>query len=547
MGAVPHRPAFSSSPLAALAAAFAAGVALARFAAPPLAACIVCGALLSVFSVYALYRKKLALASTTLLAAFVFAGVALALAETKGIAENRVRRFYERGEIASGDPLELTGVLARAPEVVPDGLLVTLRVERLKHRYEERAATGSVELFAPVRDARASDGYAALELRRGARVRVMAALTRAERFRNPGVSSLTEFLEQRDVDARGHVKSHLLFERLDDERVFLPLFALEEWRARLARLFEETFSAETAGVLKAALLGNRHGLSRATAERFREGGTFHVLVISGMHITFVGGVVWFAARRLTRGAARQWLASVAAVWGYAVFVGAEASVVRAALMFTVVALAPVLGRRTHALNALGGAGLLLLVWRPANLFDPSFQLTFLSVLSIVALALPLLQGLKAVGEWRPTRSTPYPPACPRWWGALGEILFWSEKDWRREMARSAHDYRLFKTPLAARLDRWRVQRVLRYVFAATVVSMVVQLTLLPLFVVYFHRLSLAGPLLNILVGGLMVVLSFAALAATALTQSSAAAAAPFVWLAEEANWLMAHSVDPYAA
>ncbi|HZB46448.1 MAG TPA: hypothetical protein VE360_14430, partial [Pyrinomonadaceae bacterium] len=60
MGAAPHRPAFSSFPLAALAAAFAVGVALARFAAPPLAACVVCGALLSAFSVFALYRKKLA-------------------------------------------------------------------------------------------------------------------------------------------------------------------------------------------------------------------------------------------------------------------------------------------------------------------------------------------------------------------------------------------------------------------------------------------------------------------------------------------------------
>jgi predicted membrane metal-binding protein len=37
--------------------------------------------------------------------------------------------------------------------------------------------------------------------------------------------------------------------------------------------------------LNAALLGNRHQLSRSTAERFRAGGTFHVLVISGLHIS----------------------------------------------------------------------------------------------------------------------------------------------------------------------------------------------------------------------------------------------------------------------
>src|SRR5687768_7005093 len=111
MSTVPRRPAFSSFPLAALAAAFATGVALARFAAPPLAACVVCGVLLFAFSVFTLYREKPALASTTLLSAFVFAGGAVALAELKGVAENRVRRFYERGEFVSGDPVELTGVL----------------------------------------------------------------------------------------------------------------------------------------------------------------------------------------------------------------------------------------------------------------------------------------------------------------------------------------------------------------------------------------------------------------------------------------------------
>lgn len=547
MSTVPQRPAFSSFPLAALAAAFALGITLTRCARPPLTLCLIVGALFSAVSLLAFIRGRLALSASTLLVAFAFAGGALALAESAGVAENRARRFYERGEVVSGEPVEVTGVLERAPEIAPDGLTLTLRVERWRSRNVERAATGRIELFAPASDARARDGYRALELRRGARVRALVALTRAERYRNPGVAPLTEFLEQRDLDARGSIKSCLLVERLDDERVFLPVVWLEEWRARLAALFDRMFSADTSGVLKASLLGNRQGLTRATAERHREGGTFHVLVISGMHITFIGGFVWFWARRLTRSAARQWLIAVSAVWCYTVFVGAEASVTRAAVMFTVVALAPVLGRRSRPLNALGGAALLLLAWRPANLFDPSFQLTFLSVLAIVALALPLLSSLKAVGEWRPTRATPLPPTCPRWWRAIGETLFWSERKQERELARSTHSYRLFKSPLAARLDRRRAQRPLRYVCAATLVSVVVQLTLLPLLVVYFHRLSLAAPLLNIFVGALMVIISFAALAAATLAQLGGGFASPLVWVAEQSNWLMAHSVDPFSA
>jgi len=122
--------------------------------------------------------------------------------------------------------------------------------------------------------------------RHGARVRVVTTLDRDEKFRNSGVLPLTEYLERKGYDATGVVKSPLLIERLDEERVFLPLAWLYEWRQHLEAEFATTFSAETAGVLEAALLGNRFNISRDAAERFRAGGTFHVLVISGLQIAF---------------------------------------------------------------------------------------------------------------------------------------------------------------------------------------------------------------------------------------------------------------------
>jgi len=476
----------------------------------------------------------------------VCAGATGAAFERRGIEAERVRRLYEEGRVASGEPLELTGVLSRAPEFAPDGFYLTLRAEQLRLRGTERKASGAIELFAPVRDGQTQLKYEALELRRGARVRVLVALERAEKFRNPGGSSLTEFLERRGLDASGTIKSPLLVERLGDERVFLPLAWLESLRERMRVRLSEMFSVETAGVLQAALLGNRYALSRASAERFREGGTFHVLVISGLHISFIGGLVLLLMRRVT--ARRAWQAAVPCVvlWLYTVAVGAEASVVRAALMFTMVVLAPVFGRRGATLNALGGAALALLVYHPADLFDPSFQLTFLSVLGIVALAWPLVERLRAVGEWRPTRATPRPPACPRWFRVLGESLFWSERAWRRESARNVYSYRLFKSGAALRLERWRVQRLVRYAFGALVVSASVQVLMLPLFVVYFHRVSLASLLLNIFVGALMAATSIGALAAMLVASVSDSASAPLVWLVERLNWLMTYSVEPFA-
>ncbi|MGH9943989.1 MAG: ComEC/Rec2 family competence protein, partial [Pyrinomonadaceae bacterium] len=137
--------------------------------------------------------------------------------------------------------------------------------------------------------------------------------------------------------------------------------------------------------------------------------------------------------------------------------------------------------------------------------------------------------------------------CPRWFRALGEALYWGERAWQHEQReQSVFTCRLFKTPVAGRLERWRGQWLLRQAFAALVISACVQLCLLPLSVVYFHRFSFAALWLNLFVGALMVLGSAAALLALPVSALSAQLAAPLVWVAERAHWLMSHSVDPFA-
>ena len=543
--AIPHRTVFARHPLAALALSFALGIIFGRFIFSSLLVLLSCAGVCSIFAVYFFASGKQGTATFILGLAFLCLGTTLVLIEKKSVAADRVRRVYDEGVIASGDPVELTGVLECAPEPAPDGFYLTLKVEKIRIKNEERRASGVVSLFASVRDKEIRADYEALELRYGARVSVMTALRRLDNFRNPGVSSFKEFLEQRGIDATGTIKSPLLIERLDDERVFLPLAWLYEWRQILLSSIDRKFSPETAGVLGASLLGNRYRLSQGAAERFREGGTFHVLVISGLHISFIGLIVLLIMRRLTSRREWQFAFTVVVLWSYTLAVGAEASVVRAALMFSVVALAPVLRRRSSSLNALGGAGLALLVWRPSDLFDPSFQLTFLSVVAIVALAWPLLSRLQEVGIWRPTQETPSPPACARWWRVLGELLYWSEREWQEEMKDSPWRCRLFKSRHASRLEKLHLQRLIRYVVSVVLVSTAVQLALLPFLVLYFHRVSFASLLLNITVGILMALLSFCALAALVVSEISNSLATSLVALTEAINWLMVHSVDPF--
>lgn len=507
---------------------------------------IACGALLSASAIPALLRHKLQLATALVLFATVFFGASMAIIEKSSIPTNQIRRLLDEGLIKAGEPVELTGVLEQEPELAPERLFLRIKVRQIRAGNTEMQTSGVVMLLVRVASKSNEQEVDALDLHYGARLRVMTRLERADSFRNPGVSSFTEYLDRQGYDATALLKSPLLIERLENERVFLPLAWLYDWRRNVQTAIDSHFSKDAAGVLDAALLGNRYFLSQSTSERFREGGTFHVLVISGLHITFLGGLVFLVARRFTRNEGMQFVLSTTLLWAYALAVGAEASVVRAALMFTVVVLAPLASRHASSLNALGASAFGLLAWRPSDLLDPSFQLTFASVAAIVLLSWPLLEKLQAVGAWRPTRETPYPPSCAPWLRSFGESLFWSERQWQSELEQINYDCRLLKTPLAKMLERFHLQRPLRYAFSTVVVSASVQIVLLPLLVVYFHRLSFASLLLNIGVSLMMAVLALSAMFALLLAQVSAILAGPFIYLTNVLNWLTVHSVDPFA-
>lgn len=537
----PHRASLSRHPLAEIAVAFAAGVCAANYFPTRLLVLSGAGALCAAVAVIALVCRRLSIAGVALLVGIGVAGAALAHQE-KDRSTSEFREFDGRQAV-------VTGVLVGPPEFGRDRLYLTICVERLDVNGSTRIGSGVVSLLAPFEEAGEQE-FRRLDLRYGVRVRVAATFSRTDNYRNPGVSPLSEYLERRGYAATGVIKGAGSIQRLEDVWVFSPLALLYSWRASLQDEIRAEFDDETAAVLDAALLGNRYFLSRETAERFREGGTFHVLVISGMHISLIGGIVFLGVRRLTRRRVPQFIAPAVVVWAYSLAVGAEASVVRAGLMFTFAGLAPVLFRQATSLNGLGAAAIVLLVYSPKELFDPSFQLTFLSVLAILVVAWPVLQTCGAIGSWRPARETPAPPVCSRGLRWFCELLFWSERAWKKDAARSPYRYRLFKTPLAALLERYRVQACLRYMFAAVIVSCAVQLLLSPLMIVYFHRLSPASLLLNIVVGVLLAVLTVVSLAALLLSRLLSLLSLPtpaaLFSLADAVNWLMVHSVDPFA-
>lgn len=537
--------AFTLYPLAWLAAAFACGIIASSVFTLSFLWPLILTLLLSVSALILLKYKMLSV--TALLLAFAAAGALFYQIESSAVQPDRLKLLYDNGTFHSGEAVKVSGLVERESELSAGGFFLWLNSERLSRQGSERTVSGRVRIFVPVGSETAAGESEKPAFRTGDRIEATVELKREDSFLNPGVRSAKDNLDRQGIDAVATVKDPADLKKITEGSAYSPARITLGLRQELLREFRRHFNVPTAGVLIASLLGNKYHLDKPTAEAFREGGTFHILVISGAHITLIGMLVVWLISFVTKKRIWLFLVSNAVLWAYSLAVGAEAPVTRAALMFTMLSFSYVVQRQGTLLNSLGAAALVLLAWKPSDLFDPSFQLTFACVFAIVAMALPLAQKLEAIGAWYPTAREPLPPDCPARLKTFCEALFWSETKWRREQKRSVWQCNLFKTKWAAKLENTGAQIVLRYIFAAVLISLTVQLWLLPFLVIYFHRISPAGLVLNLFVGVLLALETLTALFTVFIAGISQSLAAPFIWLTESLNWLMLHSVDPFGA
>lgn len=469
---------------------------------------------------------------------FIFLGAFVFQIENQTISANRLKRLYDEKNIESGELVEIEGVLQGKPELSVNGFFFKLNAEKIFYKGSEIDVSGVIKFFAAVAHQEVADEYAHLNLQYGSRIRVACNLRREEGYLNPGMISRKKILEEQGIDASAIIKSPLLIKKLADVRSFSPFAWVYEQRHNLIIEFKDKFSVSTAGILIASLLGNKYFLDKSTAELFREGGTFHVLVISGLHITFIGGLTLIFLRFFTNKRLWQFLLAVSFLWIYALAVGAEIPVVRATVMFTILLFSQIIYRSGTLLNSLGACALILLVWRPNDLSTSSFQLTFISVAAIIAMAFPLIKNLREIGNWSPSAETPFPPRVPVQLKRFCESLYWSKQTWEMQEKRQIWSAKLFKSPYLKWIEAKNWQGILQYLFEGVIVSLIVQIWLLPFLVIYFHRVSAASILLNLWVGFFIAFESFAAVFAVFIGKFSSFLAFPFIKLTEMLNWIL---------
>lgn len=162
---------------------------------------------------------------------------------------------------------------------------------------------------------------------------------------------------------------------------------LEALRGRLERSIPEPGGALSAGVL----LGDDGDLTTYTGDAFRAAGLSHLTAVSGWNVALVAGMLAILTARLC--VRRVWVLALSAlgIWAFAYLVGLGPSVLRAAVMGTLLLVAGWRGRPADALTSLVWTSAAMVLLQPGTLHDIGFQLSAAATLAIVVTA-PLLEG-----------------------------------------------------------------------------------------------------------------------------------------------------------
>ncbi len=293
---------------------------------------------------------------------------------------------------AEGTSPILLGRVTDAPDRDERGIRFTLRIQQVLRANDTLRVSG--RLRAGLWHSPWDSTLAYPVVHQGALLRIRASVDPLPPRLNPADFDYGAYLRRRGVYGVINV--------YDPESVAVDEQAANSWgvqgivsarRYVRSEIRRRVPSARSRGVLQALLLGDRSGISDATQERFARTGLMHLLAISGLHVLLIGmvlyGLLGPALMRLGWGwRSVEWsraALTMALLVFYALLTGGRPSVVRAVVMASLFIGGVLLQRPTYSLNTLGVAALVLLIARPAALFDAGFQLSFAAVSAIVVM------------------------------------------------------------------------------------------------------------------------------------------------------------------
>ncbi|MBX3065853.1 MAG: ComEC family competence protein [Anaerolineae bacterium] len=328
---------------------------------------------------------------------------------------------------------DVIGMVSAAPDVSDNAIRLRVSVERYRRYEVQELVTGDVLVYADRQG----------DFRYGDWVRISGSLDTPTVF---------DTFSWRDYLARQGIYTVIFrakVEVLDRDRGNPITAALLSIRDQAREVIYKVLPSPSSDFMAGILLGDDSGFAPEVSESFRKTGTSHLLAISGANMVVVIGLLHAIFSRLIKKPRAVVVVSITGIVLYTIFVGASASVVRAAIMSSLGLIAQRVGRRSDALTSLAATFMLLTIINPNSAFD-------LGLIFSTAATLGLLL---------------YLPPLQKWTEALLHRLFHAET----------------------------AQKIASVLADVILIGLAAQIIVLPLMIFFFQEFSLVSFPVNILV------------------------------------------------
>jgi competence protein ComEC len=304
------------------------------------------------------------------------------------------------------DRISLEGIVDRAPQRAQGQTQLLIRAEKVILSNQWFPVEGLLLLFLKEEP---------VPFHLGDRLRFLCRLYPPHGFHNPGAFSYERHLAFERIHTIAFLSDGNLCVKIGEGYKNPILVQIEGWRDHIRNFLEREARFPSSSIFKALVLGEQGDIPDELKEYFIVTGIAHLLAISGDHLGIVALLsfsllIWTLKRSefLLLSVSVKKLAAgltIPCILLYMFIAGGGISVIRATLMVITFFLSILFNRERNLLHTLALAAFLILLFSPPSLFDVSFQLSFLSVLSILYLVPPLLQWLKGKGTSLPTKTS----------------------------------------------------------------------------------------------------------------------------------------------
>lgn len=275
--------------------------------------------------------------------------------------------------------------LTSAPVEKANSYLCKVTVLRHFNSLSKKSTAGNAYLYL-------QKDSAASHLLFGDRLLVETTFNTPQKAQNPDGFDYASYLKRQGVSATSYISSGN-WKYTDRNTTFSVRREADRCRNYLLKVYQKfNIEGDEFAVLAALTLGYTDDLQPDLRKSYSATGAMHILSVSGLHVGVVYAVMMFLLGFLNRNQRQKLLKTILItffLWGYAFITGLSPSVVRATLMFTFVAIATCLDRKSQIYNTIFMSAFFMLIVNPNFLFDIGFQLSYSAVLSILFFQPPL--------------------------------------------------------------------------------------------------------------------------------------------------------------